>query len=109
MTAFLKDGQLVPDNNTAEGVLRTIALNRKNSLFLGIGIESPKRAATAWTIIGSCRQQSIPATRYLADITPTLLAWRRANRAKLPLPDLSQLTPKSWAGRQAAQKRNQVG
>ena len=101
LTAFLKDGLLKPDNNTAERALRTIALNRKNSLFLGTGKDSPIRAATAWTIFGSCRQQGIPATNYLAEITPVLLDWRTAERAKRPLPDLGQLTPKAWASRQA--------
>jgi transposase len=109
LTAFLTDGLLRPDNNTAERALRTIALNRKNSLFLGTGKDSPNRAASAWTIFGSCRQQGIPATKYLAEITPILLDWRTAHRAKRPLPDLGHLTPKAWASRLAIHQLVGVG
>ncbi len=108
LTAFLKDGLLKPDNNTAERALRIIALNRKNSLFLGTGKDSPIRAATAWTIFGSCRQQTIPATHYLAEITPILLEWRAADRAKRPKPALTQHTPKCWARRQSNQSQGRV-
>lgn len=100
LTAFLNDGLLLPDNNTAERALRLIALNRKNSLFLGVGEHAPQRAAIAWTIFGSCRQLAIPATRYLTDITPELHAWHRAKRDGLILPDLARVTPRAWAARQ---------
>jgi transposase len=99
---FLTDGRLLPDNNTAERALRGIALNRKNSLFLGHGDRAADRAAIAWTIFGSCRLQRIDPMAYLNDVTPELLRWRQellAGRDRLP--DLAHLTPPAWAARRA--------
>jgi transposase len=101
---FLDDGTLLPDNNTAERALRPIALNRKNSLFLGQGDASPDRAAIAWTIFTSCRLQGIDPIAYLAAVTPTLLAWRIALLEGTPRPDLSSWTPIEWTRQMAATK-----
>jgi transposase len=99
---FLTDGRLLPDNNTAERALRGIALNRKNSLFLGHGDRAADRAAIAWTIFGSCRLQRIDPMTYLNAVTPELLRWRRgllAGRDRLP--DIAHLTPSAWAAQRA--------
>ncbi len=73
-----------------------VALIRKNSLFLGTPGAGPRFAACL-SILRSCRLARVNPSDYLADVTPTLIAWRRLNRANLPTPDLADLTPKRWA------------
>ncbi len=93
---FLDHPELRLDNNLAEGDLRMVALIRKNSMFLGSASAGP-RAAACLSILRSCRLARINPADYLADVTPTLIRWRRLRRARLPTPDLADLTPKRWA------------
>ncbi|MBA3686687.1 MAG: IS66 family transposase [Planctomycetes bacterium] len=92
---FLDHPELRLDNNLAEGDLRMVALIRKNSLFLGAESAGP-RAAACLSVIRSCRLARINPSDYLDDVVPTLIRWRRCRRARLPTPDLNELTPKRW-------------
>ncbi|MBA3776762.1 MAG: IS66 family transposase [Betaproteobacteria bacterium] len=96
LVRFLDHPELRLDNNLAEGDLRMVALIRKNSLFLGSASAGP-RAAACLSILRSCRLARINPADYLAEVTPTLIRWRRLRRARLPTPDLAELTPKRWA------------
>ena len=96
---FLDHPELRLDNNLAEGDLRMVALIRKNSLFLGAASAGP-RAAACLSVVRSCRLARINPSDYLADITPTLIRWRRCRRDGLPTPDLAGLTPKRRAAKQ---------
>ncbi len=96
LVRFLDHPQLRLDNNLAEGDLRMVALIRKNSLYLGADTAGP-RAAACLSILRSCRLARINPADFLADVTPTLIRWRRLRRARLPTPDLADLTPKRWA------------
>ncbi len=102
---FLDHPELRLDNNLAEGDLRMVALIRKNSLFLGAASAGP-RAAACLSAVRSCRLARINPADYLADVTPTLIRWRRCRRAHLPTPDLTALTPKRWAAERGAQIRS---
>jgi transposase len=93
---FLDHPELRLDNNLAEGDLRMVALIRKNSLFLGAESAGPRMAASL-SVIRSCRLARVNPHDYLADVTPVLIRHRRLMRAKLPTPDLENLTPKAWA------------
>jgi transposase len=93
---FLDHPELRLDNNLAEGDLRMVALIRKNSLFLGAESAGPRLAASL-SVVRSCRLARINPHDYLADVTPVLICHRRLARAKLPTPDLKNLTPKAWA------------
>ncbi|MBA2482689.1 MAG: hypothetical protein H0V44_18655 [Planctomycetes bacterium] len=73
-----------------------VALIRKNSLYLGADSAGPRFAACL-SILRSCRLARINPADYLTDITPTLIRWRQRQRARLPTPDLADLTPKRWA------------
>ena len=96
LVKFLDHPELRLDNNLAEGDLRMVALIRKNSLFLGAASAGPRFAACL-SVLRSCRLARINPADYLAAVTPTLIEWRRCQRAKLPTPDLAELTPKRWA------------
>ena len=103
LNRFLDHPELRLDNNLAEGDLRMVALIRKNSMFLGAASAGP-RAAACLSVVRSCRLARINPSDYLADITPTLIRWRRCRRAGLPTPDLAGLTPK----RRAAEQRTLI-
>lgn len=96
LAKFLDHPSLRLDNNLAEGDLRMVALIRKNSLYLGAASAGP-RFANCLSVLRSCRLARINPADYLAHITPTLIRWRQCNRAQLPTPDLTDLTPKRWA------------
>ena len=96
LAKFLDHPVLRLDNNLAEGDLRMVALIRKNSLYLGAASAGP-RFANCLSILRSCRLARINHADYLAGITPTLIRWRQCQRAHLPTPDLTDLTPKRWA------------
>ena len=100
LTAFLDNPLLPPDNNAAEGALRINALIRKNSLFYG-SAEGGERAATALTILHSCRLAGLEPLRYLQQVTPKLLDLRE--RGVLKQSDLDHLTPRSIADERDAE------
>jgi transposase len=99
LTAFLDNPLLPPDNNAAESALRINALIRKNSLFYG-SAEGGERAATALTILHSCRLAGIEPLQYLQQVTPKLLDLRE--RGVLQQSDLDHLMPRSIADARAA-------
>ncbi len=105
LVKFLDNPELRLDNNLAEGDLRMVALIRKNSLFLGAESAGPRFAACL-SVMRSCRLAHINPIDYLADVTPTLIAWRRLRRANLPTPDLCGLTPKRWGDQHRARIRS---
>lgn len=107
LAKFLDHPELRLDNNLAEGDLRMVALIRKNSLYLGAASAGPRFAACL-SILRSCRLARINPADYLAHITPTLIRWRQCNRARLPTPDLAELTPKRWAAAHRDEIRSAV-
>ena len=96
---FLDDGTLPPDNNLAEGVLRRIALLRKNRLFY-VAENGGKNLATAMSLVGSCRLLDINPYAYLVDCLPVLFQYREAVERGTNRPDLSAWTPAAYAERQ---------
>jgi transposase len=64
---FLDDGRIEIDTNTVERTIRSIALNRKNSLFAG-----PDEGAVHWGVVASlvesCKLNDIEPQAYLTDI-----------------------------------------
>jgi hypothetical protein len=77
--------------NAAENALRINALIRKNSMFFG-SEDGGKRAATAFTVLHSCRLAGLAPHAYLAKVTPDLLRHRQGRTV-----DLAALTPKAIA------------
>jgi transposase len=85
-------GRLAIDNNAAERALRTIAVGRSNWLFTG----SPaggKRAATIYSLIGTCKLLGIEPFAYLRDVLERLPS-HPAERA-------AELTPRAWLAARA--------
>jgi hypothetical protein len=92
---YTEDGRLSIDNNLSERTLRLIAMGRNNWKFVGTA-EAGKRAATLYSLVGSCRHLGIDAWAYLCDVLPALHAL-----GEKPTSDqLDLLLPDVWAKRQ---------
>ena len=63
---YLGDGRLGIDNNVAERAMRSIALGRKNYLFVGSG-NGGRAAAIAYTLIETARLNGVDPQGWLAD------------------------------------------
>lgn len=95
MTAFLRDGRIELDNNSAERAMRPVALQRKNALFAGHELGAENWAAI-FSLIETCKMQGINPYAYVADVLA-----RIANRSDIdPIDDL---LPHNWVDTNAAQ------
>lgn len=95
LNRFLEDGRLPIDNNASERALRAIALGRKNYLFAGSDVGAA-RAATLYTIIGTCALCGVEPWAYLADVLEKLASgW--------PNGRLAELLPPNWKAARAAE------
>ena len=89
LARYASDGRLAIDNNVAERGLRTIAVTRKNFLFLGSD-EGGRRAAHIYTIVESARLNGLNPQAYLADVIDRMAkGWPRSR--------LAELLPWNWS------------
>ena len=93
LVRYASDGRLAIDNNVAERGLRTIAVTRKNFLFLGSD-EGALRAAHIYTIVESARLNGLNPHAYFADVIDRMAkGWPRSR--------LAELLPWNWAATKA--------
>jgi transposase len=85
---YAGDGRLAIDNNVAERALRTIAITRKNFLFLG-SEAGGERAAILYTVLESAKLNGLDPEAYLADIIDRMARGHPINR-------LAELLPWNW-------------
>ena len=85
---YTEDGRLGIDNNPAERALRTIAITRKNFLFLGSNAGG-ERAAVIYTVLQSAKLNGLDPEAYLADVIDRIAKGHPINR-------LSELLPWNW-------------
>jgi transposase len=64
---YLNDGGLEIDNNAAERALRTVALGRKNYLFVGSNAGG-ERAAAMYSLLGSAKLNGLDPEAYLSHV-----------------------------------------
>ncbi len=64
---YLDDGRLSIDNNAAERGMRSIAIGRKNYLFMGSG-NGGKSAAIAYTLIETAKLNGVDPQAWLTDV-----------------------------------------
>ena len=84
LTRYVDDGKLEIDNNPAERALRTIALGRKNYLFMGAD-SGGQRAASLYSIIGTAKLNGLDPAFYLRIVL--------AKIAEHPINRIEQLLP----------------
>ncbi len=85
---YTSDGRLGIDNNPAERALRTIAITRKNFLFLG-SETGGDRAALIYTVLQLAKLNGLDPEVYLADVIDRMAKGHPINR-------LSELLPWNW-------------
>jgi len=88
---YTEDGRLEIDNGRSERGLRLIALGRRNWLFAG-SPEGGRRAASLYTLTGTCMLHGIDPETYLRDLFRELPAH--------PVSRIHEWTPLAWAARQ---------
>ena len=82
------DGRLHLDNNRSERALRTLAVGRKNWLFVGSD-DHANSAANLLSLIASARLHKLDPESYLRDLIRVLPHW--------PKDRYLELAPKHWA------------
>lgn len=96
LVRFLDDGRIEMDTNSVERAMRTIALDRKNSLFAGHD-EGAANWACLTSLIETAKLHNIDPQAYLADILTKLVNGWPNNR-------IDELMPWAWAAAQQQQK-----
>jgi transposase len=76
---YAGDGRLAIDNNVAERALRTIAITRKNFLFLGSDAGGD-RAAILYTVLETAKLNGLDPEAYLADVIDRMASGHPINR-----------------------------
>ena len=84
LTRYLEDGRIEIDNNAAERALRTVALGRKNYLFLGSDAGG-ERAATMYSLLGTVKLNGMNPEIYLRHVL-SVIADYPVNRVDELLP-----------------------
>ena len=89
LTRFVNDGRLEIDNNIAERAMRSIAIGRKNWLFAGSNAGG-ERAAAIYTVIETCKLNSVEPQAYIADVIAKIAGDWPASR-------WDELMPWNWS------------
>jgi hypothetical protein len=88
LNEFPKCGLLDIDNNAAERAHRSIAIGRRNWMFVG-SERGGRAAATHFSFIASCKMNGLEPFEYLVDVLNRL--------PTTPASELRQLLPNRWA------------
>jgi hypothetical protein len=93
LTVFLGDGQVAIHNNLAEQEMKRIALNRKNSLFVG-NQRGGQTAAILSSFTSTCRRHGIDPQVYFTQLL--------TNLPSTPISQIGQWLPDRWKKNQPA-------
>lgn len=88
LARYASDGRLSIDNNKSERALRSMAVGRKNWLFMG-SAAGGKTAAIIASFIATCKAHDIHPRNYFADVLTRIAAGET---------DFESLLPGSWDG-----------
>ena len=91
LTAFVRDPRVPLDNNASEREMKRMALNRKNSLFVG-NTRGGETAAILSSLTSSCRRHGVNPQLYLAQLL--------VNLPGTPLSRVHEWLPDEWKRRQ---------
>lgn len=84
---YLEDGDLKIDNNPVENIIRTVAVGRRNWLFLG-SVGGGNTAAILYSIVESARLHGLDPLAYLTDVLKRI--------PTTPREQLRDLLPDRW-------------
>lgn len=89
LSRFVEDGRLPLDNTRCERALRVVAVGRKNYLFAGSDAGA-ERAATIYTLIGTCALVGADPLAYFTDVL------RKLETRRFPASRIDELLPPNW-------------
>ena len=88
LNRYVEDGRLPIDNGPVERAITSVAIGRKNYLFVGFQAGG-ERAAIIYTVLGSCKLLGLDPNAYLRDVFDKLAnGWKSSQ--------LEELLPKQW-------------
>ena len=93
---YIDNGQLKPDNNTAENAIRPLALGRKNWMFAGSD-RGARATALFLGLIQSCKACDVNPWEYFNDMLRRIMSYP-VHRLRELLPDQWQPLPKDEPG-----------
>jgi transposase len=88
LEVYLRNGRIEIDNNSLENAIRPTAIGKKNWLFIGAP-EAGWRAATFYSLLGSCLRRGINPRHYLC--------WLFERLPSATNQTVAQLTPSAYA------------
>ena len=101
LTRFMQDGRLEIDNTDVEREMRSIALTRKNSLFVGSD-RGGREAAILHSLVRTCSLNDVDPVAYLADVLGKIAdGW--------PQSRIRELLPHRWVKQPEQEPEAQVG
>ena len=85
LNRYIEDCNFATDNNLVEGVLRTVAIRRKNWLFAGSDAGA-ERAAIVYSLTATCKLCHIDPFVYIRDVLGRVSTHPASRIAELTLP-----------------------
>jgi hypothetical protein len=100
LTAFLDDGCIEVDSNVVERSMKSVALTRKNSLFVG-SARGGKTFAVLSSLINTCKLNSVDPEVWLADVLERIIT------GKVTANQMETLFPWIWKAERDQHVQNQ--
>jgi hypothetical protein len=89
LTTFLEDGRIEVDSNIVERSMKSVALTRKNSLFVG-SVHGGKTFAVIASLVNTCKLNGVDPEIWLADVLERVISGEvKAN-------EIDGLLPWNW-------------
>ena len=95
LTAFLDDGRVEVDFNVVERSMKSVALTRKNSLFVG-NERGGKTFAVIASLVNTCKLNGVDPEVWLADVLERIIS------GKVKANDMESLLPWTWKAEREA-------
>jgi transposase len=86
---YVEVGEAEIDNNSVEHAIRSVALGRKNWLFLGDPAGGGLRAEVLYSLIGTCKRLQVNPFEYLRDVIDRV--------STHPHSRIAELLPRNWS------------
>ncbi len=95
LTACLDDGRVEIDSNVVERSMKSVALTRKNSLFVG-NERGGKTFAVLASLVNTCKLNGVDPEVWLADVLERIIS------GKVKASEMESLLPWAWKAEREA-------
>lgn len=95
LAAFLEDGRIEVDSNVVERSMKSVALTRKNSLFVG-NERGGKTFAVLASLVNTAKLNSVDPEAWLADVLERIIS------GKVKASEMESLLPWNWKAEREA-------